>query len=182
MAKYSTKRKFKYRASQDEIAVVEQNVNSTVEYVKNWKRKELVNFAFTKTNKIPVVIPIDKDAYIIGRFGLKKENGTWKLSDIIEDQHFNFSKRSSAVLYAVCSQMGQHKIANEIQLYDSDVLRIAHQLEIFNYKLQRAIQKKDSWRTDYFRILSSRANFRLQDAKNQLEKTTNLAKYFKIWE
>lgn len=182
MAKYSTKRKFRYKAKSNELAVVEENVNQTVNYVKKWKRNELLKIAFNSYNQTPICVQIAKDAYLIGRFGVKRFNDTWQATYISEEKDYYFSKRSSAVLFALCAQTGRYKIANEILLYDSDVLRIKEQLEIYNYKLLLAKQKKDSWRLDYFSILSSRAFYRLQDAKNQLEKTTSLAKYIKIWE
>jgi len=182
MAKYSTKRKFKYKAQREEIDLVEQNVNQTVNYINDWKRKELVHLALYKSNKTPVCIPISKNSYLIGKFGMRKTESTWILTNLVEEKNYEFSKRSSAVLYAICYQVGRYKLANEIMLYDSDVLRLRDQSEILKYKLENAIAKKDHWRIDYFNILSTRASFRLQDAKNQLEKTTNLAKYFKIWE
>ena len=51
----------------------------------------------------------------------------------------------------------------------------------FAIKKDRARRKKDHWRFDHFDIMQCAAEFELEDARNQLEKTIHLAKYFKIW-
>lgn len=182
MARYSTKRKFRYKPKPIELAAVEENINHTVDYVKKWKRHELIKMAFNTYKQTPVCVQVSRDAYLIGRFGIRRTNNVWQATYIPEEKDYNFSKRTTAVLFALCNQTGRFKLANEILLYDSQVLMIKEQLEMYNHKLLLAKEKKDSWRLDYFSILSSRAFYRLQDAKNQLEKTTSLAKYIKIWE
>lgn len=183
MAKSSTKRKTKVKQSlpPEQMTQLMQGVEKAVQYVDQWKKRELLNLALTANPTLPICVPIKKDAYLVGRFGVKKYGKIWEAIDSRSEQCYYFSCRSSAVVYTLSTQTGHAKLARDILQYDTDVLRLSEQLDLCNYKLARAQHKKDYWRVDHFYNLISRVDFRLLDAKNHLEKSMHLAKYFKIW-
>lgn len=184
MAKSLTKRKQRVKADPATTANVNQAIDAAVDYVKTWKRKELISLATNPpTNALPVCIPVKKDAYVIGRHGLKKDNSVWTLHTQDFRESYEFVYRSSAVVYSICSQTGRRKLAQEILTSNQEILRLQTRLTEFQYLFDKARRKKDKdyWRLDYYTIMIESAEFAVIDAKNELEKSINLAKYFKIW-
>lgn len=161
-------------------------IDQAVEYVDQWKRKELFSFAINppKSDTIPVCIPIGKNTYVIGSFGLKKNDTVWTVTSADRRVNYNFMTRSSAVVYSICVQTGRKKLAQDILDRNNDLFRLQNRLVEFQYLQAKAQKKKDKdyWRLDYYTIMAESAEFAIIDAKNQLEKSLNLAKYFKIWE
>lgn len=184
MAKSSTKRKSKAKSNltPERLAEVEQGIAQAVRYIDDWKRREIANLATKQQTDIPICVPIKKDAYLVGKYGVKRVNKIWHVIDSVTEKEEYFSRRSSAVAYALCIQTRHIKLAKEILTHDSDVIRLSEHLDVYKLKANRARSKKDYWRVDHFNILASRAEYQLEDAKNQLEKSMDLAKYFKIWE
>jgi hypothetical protein len=93
-----------------------------------------------------------------------------------------FTSQSSAVAYALCNQTGRVRMADEILAKDAKLVELQIKLANYQYNLSFARKKKDYWRVDLFSILTENVIMQLEDAKNQLQKTLNLTKYFKIWE
>lgn len=185
MAKSPTKRKQRVKADPTTEANVNQAINAAVNYVKSWKRNELITLASNPPkNTLPVCIPVKRDAYVIGRHGLKKDNGLWTLHTQDYNESHEFVYRSSAVVYSICSQTGRKKLAQEILNSNQEILRLQRRLQEFQYLFDKARRKKDKdyWRLDHYTIMMESAEFAVIDAKNELEKSINLAKYFKIWE
>ena len=183
MAKSPTRKKSKSKRPVDpaQLAEIEQGVKRAVEYIDNWKKRELEQLTL-KTKGTPICIPISKTALVVGRYGIKKEGQNWVTVNSIDSSMHNFSRRATAIVYTLCDQKNQKRLARDILHYDTEVIKITEEIETYSYKKECAKRKRDYWRIDHFDILGSRAEFRLEEAMNQLEKSINLAKYFKIWE
>jgi hypothetical protein len=186
MAKSPTRKKQKAKLDSKTAVQLDQAINQAVEYVNSWKRKELINIVTgpTPRDSIPVCVPVKKDTYIIGNHGLTKTAGEWRLTEANSAKTYSFVYRSSAVVYSICSQIGKPQLAQDILERNQDIIRLQNRLEEFRYLQDKAKRKKDKdyWRLDYYNIMSESAEFAIVDAKNQLEKSLNLAKYFRIWE
>lgn len=183
MAKSFTKRKSRTKAKPEQIAQIEESVFRAVEYVKEWKRREIFNMAFNpKKGELPVCVPIKKDAYLVGQHGIKRVGRIWELTDATSERVLYFTSKSTAIVYSVCYQTRYLKLAQDLKTQDYEVLQLTEDIEQMNYSIARARRKKDWWRVDHFTNLISHAEARLQEARDRLEKTINLAKYFKIWE
>lgn len=183
MAKSLTRKKSKVKTAvlPEQIANIKQQVDKAVQYVDNWKLREIQRMATSQKGPIPICVPIGKTAYIVGLYGVKKDGLIWTTIDSRDNSIHNFSRRASAIVYTLCDQTGHRRLAKDILQHDTDVIKITEELETLTYKKSRALTKKDYWRLDHFHIMSSSAEFRLDDAKHQLEKSMHLAKYFKIW-
>ena len=184
MAKSRTKKKPQHQITEEDTQIIKQTIEKAVSYVTEWKRKQLVSLALKPDPKtIPVCIPITKTDYVIGQYGLKRvPNKYWQIHNSITGKEDRFVNRTSAVVYCICEQTGKPKLAKEVLEYNSQLLRMYSRLEEFKYLQDRACKKKDYWRVDYYTIMAESAEFAIHDAKNQLEKSINLAKYFRIWE
>jgi len=186
MAKSPTRKKRKAKIDSETADQINQAIETAVDYVNKWKRKELINIVTSpdKSAGLPVCVPIKKNAYIIGKHGLTKDDNIWRLTEANTNQSHLFVYRSSAVVYSICTQTGKPKLAQDILKCNQDIIRLQTRLEEFKYLSDKAKRKKDKdyWRLDYYTIMTESAEFDIIDAKNQLEKSINLAKYFKIWE
>ena len=183
MAKYSTSknRRRKKKLTTEQLQIIEQGITATVEYVNRWKERELFAMALNPTKELPVCVPISKNAYLIGKFGVRKTRQGWVAKDSGNENEFHFCKRANAVVFTLCEQTGHRKIAREIQKHDADITKLTDDLNVYNTRKLSALNKKDYWRYDYFTIKAQSVEFKLEEAKNQLEKSMKLAKYFKIW-
>ena len=183
MAKSSTRKKSKNKPeiTPEQIAQAEQGVEQAIKYINDWKRRELFSLATTPTKELPVCIPINKDAYLIGRLGLKRHGNKWIVIDSTDNAEYLFIKRSTAIIYSLCTQTGRQKLARNILQHESSVIKISEDVETFKFRKETAQRKRDYWRVDHFDIMENSAAHKLEAAKNQLEKSLQLAKYFKIW-
>lgn len=182
MAKSPTRKKSKPKATPEHMAQVKQGIEKAVKYINDWKQRELHSMAMNQRTAIPICVPISKTAYLVGRFGVKKHGNVWQVKDSRDMSEYLFGQRSTAIAYALCTQTGHIKLARELLQHDASVARLTEQLTTYVHKRTGAQRKKDYWRVDHFDIMTSTAEFQLEDAKNQLEKTLHLAKYFKIWD
>ena len=181
MAKSPTRKKSKAKASPEHMAQVKFGIQQAVDYVNDWKQRELHSMAMNQKTQIPICVPISKTAYLVGRFGVKKIGTMWQAKDSRSLLEYNFSRRTTAIVYTLCEQTGHAKLARDLLHHDTNVVKLTEQLELCVIKKDRARRKKDMWRFDHFDIMHCAAEFELEDARNQLEKTIHLAKYFKIW-
>lgn len=181
MAKSSTKRKYKIKPTQ--VRQLKQGIDQTVQYVNDWQRRELLAMALTKkAQTLPVCIPFDNNTYIVGQYGLERDNDLWLVTSSQDQQQTYFSTKLTALIYLICLQTGRHDLADTINKQDNSMINLAQELSSYKRGQKQAERKKDWWRFDYFNNLASNTEIKLSEAKNQLEKTIVLAKYFKIWE
>lgn len=183
MAKSSTRKKSKNKSeiTPEHVAQAQQGIEQAIKYINDWKRRELLTMVTTPSKEIPVCVPIKKDTYLIGRMGLKRNGTKWTVIDSIDSAEYQFTKRSTATIYSLCNQTGRMKLAQKILQNESAVIKIAEDVETFKFRKETALRKQDYWRFDHFYIMENSAAYKLEAAKNQLEKSLQLAKYFKIW-
>lgn len=182
MAKRSTRKKSVKRFPQEKIEEIKQGIDQAVDYIKEWKRTQLLSLAGKSSTKIPVCIPVKKNTYIMGRHGLTKRGQFWEVYDSSDESTKIFSCRPSAVVYSLSTQTKRYKLAKEVAERDERIINIRSRIDLFRARKESARKKQDYWRYDYFDILCNSEEYHLEDAKNQLGKSLNLAKYFKIWE
>jgi len=183
MAKSSTKRKQRIKPDPTQVEQVKQGVVNAVQYITHWQRQELISLSMNqKPGSLPVCIPVGKEAYVVGNYGLRRIGKVWQVTSTRTENKLHFSKRSTALIYLLCSQTKYPKLAAEILQQESTIIKLLEELDHFNYSLDKSKRKRDWWRVDHFTNLASNVEFKLLEARNQLEKSVDLAKYFKIWD
>lgn len=183
MAKSSTKRKFRVKPDPTQVEQVKQGVVNAVQYITRWQRQELISLSMNqRPGDLPVCIPVSKDAYVVGNYGLKRVGKFWQVTSSRTERILHFSKRATALIYLLCIQTRYPKLANEILQHETAIIKLLEELDHYNYSLEKSKRKRDWWRVDHFTNLASNIEFKLLEARNQLEKSVDLAKYFKIWD
>lgn len=183
MAKFFTKRKSRTKVQPEQIQQLSQSIDQAVQYVSDWQRKELINMSMAQTaDSLPICIPVGRDRYVVGSYGLQRQAALWQVTKADQIEPVYFSTRSTALLYLLCVQTRHKNLAKEIQQYDTAIIKLREDYDLYTNRLQKARKKKDYWRVDHLVNRSSDIECKLNEAKNQLRKSIDLAKYFKIWD
>lgn len=181
MARFYSRKKFKIKKTAHEVQSVITEIDQTVQYVRQWQRDELARLLLKTKTQTPVCVKIDSNTYIVGRYAIKKQNNIWYSMDSRDETEYQFNSKLSAVLHALCDIKGRNELAKEILEYDNRVLKLSNDLEIYKHRRRTSYLKKNYWRSDYFKIREDSAKYQLVEAKKQLQKSIELAKYYKIW-
>lgn len=183
MAKSYTKRKSrtrsKKRADPKQVEQINQKIDHAVARVQDWKRKEFARLVENPQGPIPVCYTLTKERMIVGSHGIKKDGAFWHVFDARHGKEFIFSHRSNAVAFSFCSQKGQMSLASDILKFDTKLIKLQDDLSKFQRMMKFAVSKKDYWKYDFYDSMCLNTRYRLEDTKNQLTKSLNLAKYFK---
>jgi hypothetical protein len=164
---------------------IEEIVNQTVLYVKDWTQKEFVSLVeHPLDNKsLPIILDMGGRGYVIGNYALKPtSNKWWSVSYRFNDQEHLFSSKVAAVCYAVYQQTNKVKLADKILKQDHAVGRLLLKTEQYQHNLIRAKKLKNNWNTDLFLSRYNTCQYQLERSKHELEKSLKLTKYFNIWE
>jgi len=183
MARSRTRRKSRnrHKISSDDVKALERNINHVVEYVNTWQKNELLKLTTENSTKVPVCVRLSNNSYLVGQHAVKYQNNLWKVYDIPCEREYEFGRRASAFIYSLSVQIGRRELAQAILSEEQSVLLYEDQVQRFQYSKNRALNRKDYWNYDYFNSLYTNSQCKLEAAKKRLEKSFNLAKYFKIW-
>jgi hypothetical protein len=162
---------------------VEQLVDQAVDYLRHWGQAELsAMISNTKDKgKAPLIARIGNKGYVVGNYAVLPigDNG-WRACYRFSDFDHVFTSKLSAICYAVCQQMDKIMLADRILKQDADVSRLSVKADQFYFRLQQALKKKNSLKTDLFLVRYEETTNRLNESKSQLEKSLKSAKYFKF--
>jgi len=111
---------------------------------------------------------------------ITRTNDYWSVQGIFSNTHYVFSSRTVAVIYALCECKKYSKLALEILKHDTNIIKLSEELTFYTHRIHAAKIKRDSWKIDHYSIMESSVKYKLKDAITHLEKSLNLAKYFKI--
>lgn len=157
--------------------VIEQAVNEVVNSIRSFTEKELKQLLTSKNEKArPPIIPINNLGYIVGNYGIKIYNDCWYVTSIYnQDYEKIFITKLSAILYALAEKNRNYKLANEIEIYDSDIARIVNKVKYYKKLKNQAVNKK---MRDLCTNRIIEFEYRLETKKNLLAKSLKMAKYF----
>jgi hypothetical protein len=164
-------------------SIVEQLVNSTVVYLRDWSKAELSALVDNpdKSGKMPVILRFGKHGYIVGNHAVRTiDNKWWLVNYRFNDVEHVFTSKLSAICYAVCHEVNKIKLADRILHDDTAVGRLSIKAEQFQTRLKQAQKKKNSFKIDLFLVRYEETTNQLNESKSQLDKSLKLAKYFKF--
>ena len=159
---------------------VDQLIAGTAQYISAWTQREFAKLANNK--KLPLIWPLPKGGYIIGKQRVISHNGYWQLQNSHGDVKHTFDAKQSAIFCSLCEQINQHKLADAIRTADYEVLRYKNDIVHFEHSLRRAEKRHDSFGISIWSARLDDAKLRLSSAQNQLQKSIKSAKYLKVWD
>jgi len=129
---------------------------------------------------LPFCYQIGAGTLIVGRFKIiKDDDKCWRVFDG-NNQLFDFFNRKDAIFYCIAKHKKRDDIAAEIQLGDTLVGALEFDATLYRYRYRRAQEANDQWNVDLFSNKYTETMAKLEQAKKQLKKSLDSAKYIKV--
>lgn len=175
----STKRKSNKKSAQRELV---QASNQVVNYIQSWTQKQTKEIS-VNTTQFPVCMPIGKNRWQVGKFTVERVSEfCWRVYNVTGDLVHEFTLKQAAVLYSALTHIKRTHTADQILSLDKILGQLEADAAIYNRMLRSAERKKDSDAIDLYNARYSKIQGRIDQARNDLQKSLNQAKYIKIWD
>lgn len=174
MAKSPTKRK----VTKNRIQEIVEAAEAASIYVGLWTKKET-----DKISRSELVITPSKSGYHVGKYSVRNINQVWQVFDEWGSLVNPFSSKKSAVYWCVLAHTDRIKQSQTLMYQDVRLSKYTQDHANYQYRKARATIRKDYFTVDVCNARMAKNESLLEDARNDLEKTLNSAKYLKgIWE
>lgn len=178
--KYTTTKKSKTKQPSNQLPPrLAQVADLAAEYINAWTKKELNRL---QQNTKPICVQIT-DGYLVGKFTVKKlPTEQWRVIDSGGVLVNDFYHKMGAILY--CIQYSSNKLiaARELLLLDREFTKHDSDIRVYRHNISRALATKDYFTYDKLVARLDLSVKKKAVAEDNLKKTFNRAKYYKIWE
>lgn len=154
--------------------------NKSVEFdVEKIRRFTQTEFEKLANSELPFCYQMGSDI-LIGRSKVIKINDKcWRVYyDDVEV--FDFFNRKDAIFYCIAVHKKQINLANEIRDNDSLLNKLEFEASLFRHRYKAANNKQDEWGAEYYSTRYTETMRRIEQTKQELKKSLNLAKYIKL--
>jgi hypothetical protein len=154
------------------------NAAFDVEKIRRFTQKELDNLASISSD-LPLCYQVGTDV-LVGHYRvLKIDDTTWR---VVENglQLFDFFNRKDAIFYCIALHKRQYQLAQDIRECDSLLNRLEFDAALYRIRYKKAIKNSDPWGEEYYTTRYQETMERIAQAKKELTKSLNLAKYIKL--
>jgi hypothetical protein len=149
-----------------------------VEKIKRFTQQELDTLANTPS-ELPFCYQLDKDI-LVGRYKVIRINDNcWRVMSS-DRQLFDFFNRKGAIFYCIALHKEKKQLASDIQQCDSLLNRLEFDAALYRQRYKKAQQKEDNWGEEYYSARYTETMNRIEQAKKEIKKNLNLAKYIKV--
>lgn len=154
------------------------NESFDVEKIKRFTQKELEKIS-TVSSELPLCYQIGTDV-LVGRYRVVKiDEQSWRVIDG-SSQLFDFFTRKDAIFYCIALHKQQYKLAHNIKEADSQLNRLEFDAALYRIRYKKAQQNEDQWGEEFYSTRYQETMDRIAQAKKELTKSLNLAKYIKL--
>lgn len=154
-------------------------IDLAITRVNHWAKNEL-NYIRHALDQ-PVVVPLNQNLWVIGNYFIKHlGQHRYRVSADKKTIHVFYSKRA-AVFYAVLTRMHHFKTADGLLTDDRLVGKLYDDLEFYTSKLVNS-KKADNFKYQLWLTRYVETKSQLAQARQELEKRLNSAKYMKVWD
>lgn len=168
-------RKNKHSVTLDEVKKV---TDAAGKYVASWTVKEVNRLK----NKTPIIVETAK-GYLVGKYSVDLLGHSWEVKNSWGELQGLFTSKRSAVTWCLLQETGRINSGKRLLTEDRRVNKLSQEATYYAFRKQRAIKTGDYFKADLCESRLSNIRFDLDYAKNELQKTLELAKYLKgIWE
>jgi hypothetical protein len=157
---------------------VDENLLGFINHIREFTYTEL--YEILRNSKDPLIYAVNKNEYALGRYFVIRENDFWKVVTHLGDVDHVFSGRNPAIIYALLLMQNNLKLANKIAKTDETMLCAKAEVDLYIAKLRIATKVYDDFKAELYAAKLSNCRFKHRIAKEELEKTLNMAKYLKL--
>lgn len=155
-------------------------INYAADFIREWTQGELTSLADTK--KIPVCWPLKSGGFKIGNDRIIPETKKWRRFDRNNEPKQLFSQKLSAIFYSLLKQTGYDSLAQRIEIFDRDMLRLENDIYNFEYCLKISFKEHNDFNITVYSSRLNNAKLQIKSARERLQKTLETAKYLKVWD
>jgi hypothetical protein len=153
-------------------------VEFDVEKIQRFTQQELARLTNTPS-ELPFCYQLGTDV-LVGKYKiLNIDERCWRVTDG-DQQLFDFFNRKDAIYYCIALHKQQTQLARDIQQCDSLLNRLEFDAALYRLRYKKAQQIQDSWGEEYYSARYTQTMDRIEQAKKELRKSLNLAKYIKL--
>lgn len=149
-----------------------------VEKIRRFTAQELGKLA-SNSGDLPLCYQVGTDV-LVGKYRvIKVDNTTWRT---VENglQLFDFFNRKDAIFYCIALHKQQYKLAQDIRECDSLLSRLEFDAALYRIRYKKAIKNEDIWGEEYYTTRYQETMERITQAKKEIKKNIDLAKYIKL--
>jgi hypothetical protein len=149
-----------------------------IEKIRRFTQEELAKLANDPT-ELPFCYQLGKDV-LVGKYKiLNIDERCWRVTDG-DQQLFDFFNRKDAIYYCIALHKQKIQLAKDIQHCDSLLNRLEFDASLYRQRYKKAQAKGDDWGEEYYSARYTETMDRIEQAKKELRKSLNLAKYIKL--
>jgi len=153
-------------------------VEFDVEKIQRFTQQELARLTNTPS-ELPFCYQLGTDV-LVGRYRVQKiDDRCWRVM-LNHQQLFDFFNRKDAIYYCIALHKQQTQLAQDIQQCDSLLNRLEFDAALYRLRYKKAQAKADDWAEEYYSARYTETMDRIEQAKKELKKSLNLAKYIKL--
>jgi len=153
-------------------------VKFDVEKIQRFTQQELARLTNTPS-ELPFCYQLGTDV-LVGRYKVQKiDDRCWRVM-LNHQQLFDFFNRKDAIYYCIALHKQQTQLAQDIQQCDSLLNRLEFDAALYRLRYKKAQAKADDWAEEYYSARYTETMDRIEQAKKELKKSLNLAKYIKL--
>ena len=153
-------------------------VEFDVEKIQRFTQQELARLTNTPS-ELPFCYQLGTDV-LVGKYKVLKINDRcWRVVSS-NQQLFDFFNRKDAIYYCIALHKQQTQLAQDIQQCDSLLNRLEFDAALYRLRYKKAQAKADDWAEEYYSARYTETMDRIEQAKKELKKSLNLAKYIKL--
>ena len=154
------------------------NESFDIEKIKRFTQKELEKIS-TASSELPLCYQIGTDV-LVGRYRVVKiDEQSWRVVDG-NSQLFDFFNRKDAIFYCIALHKQQYKLAHNIKEADGQLNRLEFDAALYRIRYKKAQHDEDQWGTEFYSTRYQETMNRIDQAKKEIKKNLNLAKYIKL--
>lgn len=181
--KYTTTKKSKTKKKKAPINLKPTEVsvlsNLATEYISQWTKAELQKL---QQSPAPLCIPIN-NGYLIGKYTVQQlPTQQWQVRDQHGEILHSFYHKLGAVFYAVYQSKNHLVAAQQLLALDREFTKHDNDIRIYKHTINRANLAKDYFTIDRVTSRLDISTKKREIAEDNLTKTFNRAKYYKIWD
>jgi len=126
------------------------------------------------------IIPV-KNGFKVGRSAVYEKPIGWVVTCKSQKKKpFEFNTKNQALLYAVLTEKGYDKEADEYKQAFLQVQKHVTDIQFYKHNIKAACNKKDYFKQEALENRLDDSMYRLELAKNNFEKSIKSAKYIKL--
>ena len=138
--------------------------------VSEWTKKELAELQ--SLSKTPICLELSNGDYIVATYKVIKIVGIgWGIDDLL------FTNKASAIFYAALTHLNKLEEARELLAADARVALLDEQKNFFRIRVDQAHEQQDEFKIGLYSSRYTEVKNNLVQAKKELNKLVEHAKY-----